>query len=370
MKTALVIGGGFVGFSTALQLAEIVDQVFLAEKEQFFGMHGSSRSSEISHAGIYYPPGSLKAQDCVEGNKQLHEFCPLHKIPYQRVEKLIVARNEHEITNLAFLLERSVQNNVPGVRLIDVEELKAMEPNVRGVAALYVPTSGVLDSSAYLECLKSLAEDKGVLARARHEVVAVDRENDQFAVTFSVDGVVQESMCFDLLVNAAGVHADKVAQMINPENTWEIYPIKGETMVFHPNRPKLQTSRHIYQAPVTYLLPDGSRGQTTAVHTSLKLDGTVTLGPLYHKKPPEHDHDYKSTRTAENFLERFVGILPELKASDLKEHLTGIQPKLKGGDFVAEPDKRYPNAYHYVGIDTPGLTASIPLGERARAYFQ
>ena len=375
MKTGIIIGGGAVGLAIAGEIADLVDEFYLVEKESRCGEHGSSRSSEVIHSGIYYTPGSNKAQLCVEGNQLLQELCKKYIVSHQMVGKLIVAqekydkeKNAEELKMLDFLLERAEHNGVPEVRLIDANEARKMESNVHCIAALHVPTSGVFDSAAYLHTLESIAAGKGVTFVTRTKAVAVEKKHGQFAVTTSIGLEVQEPMYADILINAAGVYADKVAQMINPENVWQIHPVKGEAMYFRKNRKELQTFMHIYPAPVTYTLPDGSHGHTTGVHTAWKPDGRVMVGPLYDEKSTDTEN-YDITRSARDFLEKIVGFFPNLREEDLHPYQAGIQQKLAGGDFVLQPDKAYENAYHCIGIDSPGLTASLAIAKRVRKYF-
>ncbi|MBI2668926.1 FAD-dependent oxidoreductase [Candidatus Woesearchaeota archaeon] len=369
MRRAIIVGGGAVGLAVATEIADLVDELYVVEKEKRLGEHGSSRSSEVIHSGIYYKPGSQKAIQCIAGNAFLSEFCKSRSVPYSLCGKLIVAAKTDELPALDFLEERARQNGVFDVRLIDADEVKRMEPNVRCLAALHVPTSGVLDSAAYLHTLKIIAERKGVHLVCGTEVTAIKRRNEQFAVTTKVNGEMQEPILVDILVNAAGVYADKVAQMINPENNWKIQPIKGESMYFHPNREELQTGRHLYSAPLTYTLPDGSKGHTTGVHTTWKLDGRITVTPLYDTHPKDKE-DYEITHSPREFLQEITGFFPHLKEEDLHPDQAGIQPKLSRGDFVIEPDKEYPDAYHCVGIDSPGLTASLAIGKYLRRMIE
>ena len=375
METGIIIGGGAVGLAIAGEIAELVDELYLVEKESRCGEHGSSRSSEVIHSGIYYKPRSNKAIECVAGNILLSEFCRKYNLPYTQCGKIIVAqekydkeKNAEELKMLDFLLDRAEQNGVPEVQLIDVDEVRKMEPNVRCIAALHVPTSGVFDSAAYLHTLESIAAGKRVTFVTGTKVIAVERKHGQFAVTTQVNGEVQEPIYADLLINAAGVYADKVAQMINPQNSWKIQPIKGEAVYFRPNRKELETFMHVYPAPVTYTLPDGSQGHTTGVHTTWKQDGRVMVGPFYDEKPT-HTEDYGLTRSAKDFLEKIIDFFPHLKEEELHPYQAGIQPKLAGGDFVVEHDKKFENAYYCLGIDSPGLTASLAIAKKVRNYF-
>ncbi|MBI2666202.1 FAD-dependent oxidoreductase [Candidatus Woesearchaeota archaeon] len=375
MKTALVIGGGAVGLAIAGEIAPLVDELYLIEKEKRFGEHASSRSSEVIHSGIYYKTESEKAIQCVAGNISLQYFLPRHGVPYKMCGKLVVAQqkydeklNNKEIEMLHFLLKRAEENGVPQVRLMDAEEVKKIEPNVRCIAAIYVPTSGVLDSAAYLHTLESIAAAKNTVLVTGTKVVAVEKKHEQFAVTTAVAGEVQEPILVDIIVNAAGVHADKVAKIIRPENEWVIQPIKGEAMYFRSNREELQTSMHIYPAPITYTLPDGSKGHTTGVHTTWKLDGKIAITPLYDTHP-KHEEDYEITHSPKDFLEKVVGFFPNLKENDLRLSQAGIQPKVNEGDFILQPDKEYQNVYHCMGIDSPGLTASLAIGKKVRKWL-
>ncbi len=372
MRNALVIGGGAVGLAIAGELADIVDETYLVDKESSFGEHGSSRSSEVIHSGIYYRPGSLKAKLCVEGNKLLQEFCQKYQVQFHMAGKIIVARNEKEIEVLRFLKERAEQNGVPDTEMIDERFLRFKEPNVIGSAGLLVPTSGVFDSAQYLHSLESIATAKGVCLLKKTKVIAVEKKEGKFAVTTEVAGEKQEPVFFDILINAAGVYADKVAQMINPENDWKIFPVKCESMYFRQNREGLNTYHHVYPTPVEYVLPDGSRGYTTGVHTTWKPDGRVTVGPFYSntQNPKKgQEEDYTLTLTAKEFLSKINDFFPNVKEQDLQHHQAGIQPKLKDGDFILTADKNYQDVFHCVGIDSPGITASVAIPKIVKRYF-
>lgn len=370
MKRGLIIGGGAIGLSIAESLAPLVDELYVVEKERRFGEHASSRSSEVMHAGIYYKPGSWKARLCVEGHQLLQQFCRESSVPYLLCGKLLVARTTTDEEILRSLQRRAEENGVKGTRIIDQDEVIALgEPNVRCSAALYVPSSGTVDTAAYLQALEKRAADRGVSLVKNTLVTRIERKGSSFAVTTSIQGKEQQLILADILVNAAGVHSDTVAKMVYPQNTWEIVPVRCEAMYFIPNRPDLQTSMHIYGPPVTHEMGDRKTIFTTGVHTTRTLSGRNLVTPLYAENTPQRE-DYSLTRPAEDFLEKVGWFFPNLQKSDLRPHQAGIQPKLKTTkDFVLEPDKAYDHCFHCVSVDSPGITASQAIKRVVSEYF-
>ncbi|MES0329362.1 MAG: FAD-dependent oxidoreductase, partial [Dehalococcoidales bacterium] len=178
-----IIGAGVVGLAVAARLADRGDEVLLLEKNDSFGQETSIRHSGVIHCGIYYPPGSLKAGLCLAGNRALYELYASYGIGHQRLGKLIVATAENELGQLEMLLERGRDNGVEGLRLLSAREMKRLEPDVAGVAAILAPSSGIIDAPALMKCFLGLARRGGVQVAYRSRVSRLEKVNGGYRVT-------------------------------------------------------------------------------------------------------------------------------------------------------------------------------------------
>ena len=187
-----IIGAGVVGLAIAAELSQKYKDIVVLEKHEKFGQETSSRHSEVIHSGIYYPPNSLKARLCVEGARLLYEYCEKHFIPHSRLGKLIVASNESEITDLQELYETGIQNGVKGLTLIEKDEINKMEPNVNAVAAIYSPSTGIIDSHSLMSHLHGVANSSGVLFSFNTEVGSIEKHKNGYVIGY--DGKIR--LCF------------------------------------------------------------------------------------------------------------------------------------------------------------------------------
>ena len=366
MTSATIIGGGVIGLAVAKEITEKFDEVYILEKEEKFGEHASGRSSEVNHAGIYYPLGSLKAKFCVEGNRLLREFCKKYGITHLDVGKLVVAVNEQEETELERLLIKSEQNGVPNPRIISGKEVRKIEPHVSCYAALEIPSSAVFDSASYLQTLAAIAQKKGAYLVNGTEVTNIETEKNKFKIHTKTEGVEQEPILTDFIINTAGVFSGKIAKMINPDNNYEIIPVKGESAIFSPSNPTLKVGRNIYPCPQEYVMKNGEITYTTGVHLTPTFDGQATVGPLYTN--PRHREDYEISSSVKDFLERVSPFFKSLEAEHLRLHQAGISAKLAGHkDFMI---KRNGNCVHLLGIDSPGLTSSLAIGKYVKEMIK
>ena len=208
-----VIGAGVVGLAIAARLAQHGREVVLFEKEPSFGMATSSRNSEVIHAGIYYPDRSLKAQHCVRGRHLLYKYCEEHGVPHQRIGKVIVAVTEDEVNTLAGYQESAIRNGVHSLLWLSAEELRAREPNVQGVRALWSPETGILDSHQFMESLLATFENAGGLFIRRTKLVGgfVSATEKRLMI----EDEVQSTITVDTVINSAGLHASEVAELLH-----------------------------------------------------------------------------------------------------------------------------------------------------------
>ena len=343
-----VIGGGVIGCAIAYELSSNYE-VLLIEKNQIPGENQSSRNSGVIHAGIYYKPDSLKAKLCVEGNKLLYDFCDTHNVPYSRTGKLIVATTSEEEKCLESLLERADENGVPGVELVNASEY---EPNVCAHSALYVPTSGIVDSASLVSKIRELSTEVNFLDKSKVVWINGNKVTLDSGETFETD----------LIINAAGLYAEDIAKLANPQKSYGLIAFRGEAAKFYI-REDTNVSMNVYPVP-RKVVENGETFQTLGVHLTptLDLDGelsqTVTIGPAYIGSVDREDYAHKADE--QQFLESIFPFSPNLKLEDISLHQTGIQMKSSNHDFIIERDGTMINL---IGIDSPGLTASLAIAK-------
>lgn len=272
----VIIGAGVVGLAVAAELARDAGRrtVVIMERHEKFGRESSSRNSEVIHAGIYYPTGSLKARLCVEGNALLYDFCRRWDIPHAALGKLIAANSGSGIEALENLLIQARLNGVPGIDLLETSDISRLEPHIRAQAALYSPTSGIIDSHRLMACLERLAVQGGALPAYCHTVTGITHQGGKILVRYNnPDGSADQLEC-GWLINCAGLSADRVAAMtgIDPDaDGYRIFLCKGEYFSISQAKSKL-VSRLIYPPPLEEL-------QGLGVHLTSSLDGRARLGP-------------------------------------------------------------------------------------------
>lgn len=357
-----IIGAGVIGLAVAAQVAKPNRQVYVLEKNQSFGMETSSRHSEVIHAGIYYPQDSLKAKLCVAGNRELYELCQQYDIGCQKLGKLIVATNDEESGELEAWLERGRGNGAEDLRLLSSRELKALEPNVTGVAAILSPSSGIIDSHGLMQCFIAGAVAGGAQIAYRTEVVGIEKVVDGYSVIVEDSGG-KSSFVTRVLINSAGLYGDKVAEMAGidiDEVGYRLHFCKGEYFSLR-KRQDTRVNRLIYPVPPSNIVGVG-------IHITTDLEGRVRLGPS-HRYVDSLDYSVDN-RHKELFYGSVKKLLSAVDYDDLEPEMAGIRPKLQepGGefrDFVIneESDKGLPAFINLIGIESPGLTAAPAIAE-------
>ncbi len=388
-----IIGGGVIGCAIAHRLSKKFDDIFVIEKnDKIKAENQSSRNSGVIHAGIYYPRdlGEIKGPLCVRGNALFYDFCEEFNIPHRRVGKLVVAVNEREIPYLKETYQIALANNVIGVRMLIPSEVGKMEPNISCLAAIHVPTSGIVEATTLVHQLYSLAVRQGVFYLFGTELVRAEPMNGYFQISTMSMGR-KETFETEMVINAAGLYSDEVAKMINPDFPYAILPLRGEAAKFNKSkRPEIHHSgMNVYPVPsIVYadgkqamipfdeyqrLFREGKVLKTVGVHltpTFDMIDGNYEIGDIVTIGPAsrgniERDDYSKDLYPEEYFLSAIHPLFPNLNLNDIGLHQSGIQAKLKGRyDWVIERDTRYPNCINLVGIDSPGLTACLAIAER------
>lgn len=350
----LVIGAGIVGLAAARAMARRGHSVVVAEAEGAIGTGVSSRSSEVIHGGMYYPPGSLRAHHCTRGRRMLYEFCEIHGVLHARPGKLIVAACEAERGALEGIAERGRINGVEDLVLLEGREAIALEPNLSCLAALSSPITGIVDSHALMLALQGDIQDAGGAIAFHTRIGPIQR----IASGWDVE-IGGQHLTFDGLVNAAGLGAQTVAAGIAdyPAERIPRQVLAKGSYFGCLGRPAF--SRLIYPAPV-----EGGLG----IHLTLDLSGRMRFGPDV-EWVESADYVVDPLR-AERFALAIRRYWPALPAGALTADYAGIRPKLTGpgepaADFIidAPADHGLPGLVQLFGIESPGLTASLSLAE-------
>lgn len=354
-----IVGAGVIGLSVALELSKAYKALFIIEKNASFGQETSSRNSEVIHAGIYYPTDSLKAKTCVEGKRLLYEFCVQNNIAHQKIGKLIVAIDDNEIKDLENLFRQGLENGVEDLELLSKSEIKNLEPHVEAQAAIYSPSTGILDSHAFMKNSVLKLESQGGQIAYNTELRVIDKVKDGFIVCVKDKREGTFKFLSKIFINCAGLNSDKVAQMIGIENLdYKLKYCKGDYFRVHNHKARF-ISRLIY--PV----PKESRAGL-GIHATLDLGGGLRLGPD-DEYVDKIDYNINASK-AKSFYESARKFLPFIELEDLQPDTSGIRPKLQGPsetfrDFIIkdETDNGLSGFINLIGIESPGLTSSLSI---------
>ena len=387
----IVVGAGIVGLATALQIKQQRPalKVMVLEKESKVAAHQTGNNSGVIHSGIYYKPGSLKALNCIEGYHLLIEFCKAHQIPFELCGKIIVATSESELTALDNIYKRGVENGLTGLRYINSEEIKAIEPETYGVKGLVVPQTGIVDykvvANKYAEVFQSLG---GVLM-FNQKVVAVNAQAHEIQVKTS-----QQSFTTRLMVNCAGLYSDKVAAMTIPDLDIKIIPFRGEYYAL--KHEKRQMVKHLI-----YPVPDPNF-PFLGVHFTRRIDGEIEAGPNAvlafkregYKKSQINLKELIESLTWSGFIAVFKKywrtgfgemyrsfskaaftkalqkLMPNIKASDLVIGGAGVRAQAcdKTGGLIDDfAIRELPGQIHVLNAPSPAATSSLAIGKSIAA---
>jgi (S)-2-hydroxyglutarate dehydrogenase len=392
-----IIGGGIVGLATALAIVQRHPGLQLAvlEKEDRLAAHQTGHNSGVIHSGIYYKPGSLKAQTCVAGAKALIAFCEEHGILYERCGKVVVATAAEELPRLEELQWRGMTNGVEGLEMIGPERLRELEPHATGIKALYVPATGIIDFPRVAHTYARLVQENGGAIRTRHQVQKILHREGGLVLETS-QGAVRSKF----LINCGGLFCDRIARLAGARIDLQIVPFRGEYYTIAPQRRSIVKN-------LIYPVPDPAL-PFLGVHFTRTIDGMVEAGPNAvlalaregYRKTDFIPRDLKETLTFPGFwrmarkywktgvgemyrsynknafLKALQRLLPDLRERDLQPGGSGVRAQAIASngalvdDFIISPSE---NALHILNAPSPGATSSLAIGqyiaEKARQAF-
>ncbi|ADQ69056.1 dehydrogenase [Halogeometricum borinquense DSM 11551] len=383
-----IIGGGCVGLSTAKHLTELTDlDIAVFEKEHHLAEHQSGRNSGVLHPGFNYPPNSKKAQFATEGTRRMKQYCADHNIPCEEFGVLVVAKTDHEEEHLDVLASQAEANGVEYERLDSCAEIQEHEPHAVGQAALYAPEAASVDSQQYVYALAREIQQNDVSLYTGHAVERVRKKTSGYRLTTSNSEIDATH-----LVNAAGLHADTLAQQVGVGEDYQMIPFRGEYYEVTPDRSDVCQTM-IYPTPDPEL-------PFLGVHYTRRTDGKVIVGPnavlafgreayqntdadlselkdivaydgfqkLLSSKTmlavawSELNKSYRKSK----FTEAAQRLVPGIRSNDLNKSYSGIRAQLVSadGDLVKDPlTIETDDAVHVLNAVSPGLTSSLPFGE-------
>jgi L-2-hydroxyglutarate oxidase LhgO len=358
-----IIGAGVIGLAIAEELSRKSSDVFVIEKHLTFGQETSSRNSEVIHAGIYYPEGSLKSRLCMEGKALLYDYCRKHDIPFNNCGKLIVATSEEETFVIEDIVRSATVNGLKDLRIIDHDEIAVLVPDIYALKAIWSPSTGIIDTHSLMKQFETNTLNNGGQIVYGSEVIHIQRISGGYEVTLIGVDDKEYSFSTRVLINSAGLTADKISEMagIFDENL-RIWFCKGEYFRLKPPKNRL-IKRLIY--PVPHQNMEG-----IGIHVTIDLGGGVKLGPDvtylesniydYHVDPAKQ---YSFFWSAKKFL-------PFIEPGDIVPEMAGIRPKIqKPGDpqrdfYIAEESQKgFPGFINLIGMESPGLTSSIAIAK-------
>jgi L-2-hydroxyglutarate oxidase LhgO len=349
----VVIGAGVVGLAVARALALAGREVLILEAADNFGTETSSRNSEVIHAGIYYPFGSLKARLCVSGRALLYDFCEEYGVPYRRCGKLIVATSESQVAQLE-KIRKVAQANGVRLELFSRAQALALEPQLACEGALHSPATGIVDSHSYMLALLGQAENRGAVLVTESRVTSLELDNEGILIGINNEAPLLRAKT---VINSAGLYAPHVARLVSDfpaEHIPTPYFCKGNYFTLSGRSP---FERLVYPVPE----PGG-----LGVHLTLDLAGRARFGPdVQWVEQCEYQVD---PERAQRFYAAIRAYWPDLADGALQPAYAGIRPKINSpkeaaADFRIDGPQRHgvPGIVNLFGIESPGLTASLSL---------
>ncbi len=355
-----IIGAGVIGLAISEKASERYSNVFLLEKHPTFGQETSSRNSEVIHAGIYYPQGSLKAKLCVEGKSLLYDYCRKYDVPYNNCGKLIVATNDKEISVIKGIKETARKNGVDLI-LMQKDQIKEMEPGIFALEALFSPTTGIVDTHSLMKRFETNILINGGQIVYGSEVTGIRKIEMGYEITLLDADKKNFTFTSGIVINSAGLTSDKISEMAGiRDEKLKIRFCKGEYFRIKPPKNRL-LKRLVYPVPLQNM-------EGIGIHVTIDMGGGVKLGPdvTYLES---NIYDYRVTPSKqEAFWISARKFLPFLEFDDLVPEMAGIRPKTQGPgepirDFyiMEESDRGCRGFINLIGMESPGLTSCIAI---------
>jgi len=345
-----IIGAGVVGLAIAEKLSQFHNNIIVIDKEKFFGQHISSRNSEVIHSGFYYKNNSLKAKLCKRGNELIYKFAEKYKIKYKNCGKLVVCNNESDEGKLKKIFNNSIENGVSCKIIDNFEEFNQIEPKIKFKPSLWVPSSGIIDSHGVMSKLEYISKMRGVDFLYNNKVKKIIKSSGRYKII--IDDSI-EYIDAKIVVNSAGLWSHDISRISNVKN-YKIEYFKGDYY-------KCKTIRDLNC--LVYPIPSN---KTLGLHAVLNINGEVSFGPNIYKV---NQIDYTiDERYKKDFLLQ-INRYFDVNENDIYPDFSGIRPKINYSenfnDFVIKNEKEngYDNFINLIGIDSPGLTSSLAIGE-------
>lgn len=351
-----IVGGGVIGLAIAAELAPRYSPLFVLERNPRYGQETSARNSEVIHAGIYYPEGSLKAHLCVEGRELLYDLCERNGVPHRRITKIITATKKEEEAELERLYAVGTANGAPLTRLT-ASEVLAMEPHIVTVGGLLSSSTGIISAHGLMDYFYHAIRGRGGEVQMHCTVVGIEKCPDGYQIAIQEGGQVS-TFTSEWVINAAGLEADTIAGLagIDVDRAgYRIHYCKGSYFAL-PGSMQSLVQRLVYPVPTRHSL---------GVHAVLDLGGRLKFGPDVEYLPDRSLNYTVDPSKRAAFAESVRRILPMVRDEDLSPDMSGIRPKTQAkGDpvrdfaIVHEKDRGLPGFINLVGMESPGLTAS------------
>jgi L-2-hydroxyglutarate oxidase LhgO len=365
----VIIGTGVVGLSIARSLANIkIDSVLVIEREETFGRGISSRNSEVIHSGVYYPPNSMKAKYCIRGREKLYEYCKRNNVWHTQCGKLIIGQ-ENQFNELKKLYENGLENGVPEMKLLKKNEIRKLEPIISADSALFVGCTGILSAHELMSSFYNNSVKMNHDYLFKTEVIDCDYLNDMYTVHLRNPQGETETVTSNWVINSGGLQSDIIAEMMNETVFPTLTYSKG--CYFTLSSKWKNAFNHLI-----YPLPDKSKG-SLGIHVSFDKDGRIKLGPSAEWLNEKIEDYIVNPYLINSFFKEGKTYINELELSDLTPDYSGIRPKIGTpenpySDFYInhEINKGFPGFINLIGIESPGLTASIAIGEDVAKWIK
>jgi len=368
MFDIIIIGAGIVGLAIARSIGETTNKsVLVIEKEESFGRGISSRNSEVIHSGIYYKPGSLKAKYCTLGRDMVYNFCEKNNIWYNRCGKLVVG-GHHQSEKLNKLYKNGQENDVPEIRIIDKKEINKLEPNIKADIALHVGCTGIISTHDLMAKFYKISQENDHDYLFKSQIIDVRQVDSGYELNIeNARGEIEKALS-QWVINAAGLESDLVANMIDEDSPSLRYS-KG---CYY----KLSSKWRGAFKHLIYPLPDEKHG-SLGIHLSFDETQMMKLGPSANwVNGKEENYDVEED-LLDQFYSKGCQYIRGLEKEDLSPDYAGIRPKIwvdnnPMPDFYIshEQEKGFPGWINLIGIESPGLTSAIAIGEDIASWIR